>query len=38
MENTHPNPKLQTIDTKGSVTYIPAYQLSDSDSERAGRN
>lgn len=38
MENTHPNPDLQEIDEKGVVKYIPAYQLKDSQSERAGRN
>ena len=38
MEKTHPNPALQHIDSKGIVTYRPAYELTDSESERAGRN
>jgi len=38
IENTHPNPQLKQVDEKGIVSYRPAYQLSDQDSERAGRN
>lgn len=38
MENTHPNPQLKQVDKNGIVSYRPAYELSDQDSERAGRN
>ena len=38
IENTHPNPQLKRVDENGIVSYRPAYQLSDQDSERAGRN
>lgn len=38
MENTHPNPALQLIDTEGIVRYRPAYELTEEDRERAGRN
>lgn len=38
MENTHPNPRLQRIDAKGIITFGPAYELMEADSERAGRN
>ncbi|ELT90649.1 hypothetical protein CAPTEDRAFT_220999 [Capitella teleta] len=38
MENTHPNPALQLVDEKGSITYRPAHLLTDGMSERAGRN
>lgn len=38
IENTHPNPQLKRVDQNGIVSYCPAYELSDHDSERAGRN
>ena len=38
MENTHPNPTLQEVDSKGIISYQPAYRLKDGRSERAGRN
>lgn len=38
LENTHPNPQLRNIDSHGIVSYRPAYELTKSDSERAGRN
>ena len=38
IENTHPNPQLKQVDKNGIVSYRPAYELSDQDSERAGRN
>ena len=38
MENTHPNPALQVVDSKGIISYKPAYMLANGDSERAGRN
>ena len=38
IENTHPNPQLKRVDDDGIVSYRPAYELSDQDSERAGRN
>ena len=38
IENTHPNPQLKRVDESGIASYQPAYQLSDEDSERAGRN
>jgi len=38
IENTHPNPQLKRVDKNGIVSYRPAYELSDPDSERAGRN
>jgi len=38
LENTHPNPQLRDIDSRGIASYRPAYTLKDSDSERAGRN
>jgi len=38
IENTHPNPQLKRVDENGIVSYRPAYELSDQDSERAGRN
>ena len=38
MENTHPNPSLQTIDSKGNISYEPAFLLTDHMLERAGRN
>jgi len=38
IENTHPNPQLKLVDEKGIASYRPAYELSDQDSERAGRN
>ena len=38
MENTHPNPGLQVVDSKGIISYKPAYMLANGDSERAGRN
>jgi len=38
IENTHPNPQLKRVDETGIVSYRPAYELLDPDSERAGRN
>jgi FAD synthetase len=38
LENTHPNPELKIFDSHGVVSYRPAYELKDSNSERAGRN
>lgn len=38
IENTHPNPQLKHVDENGIASYRPAYQLSNQDSERAGRN
>jgi len=38
IENTHPNPQLKRVDKNGIVSYRPAYELSDPNSERAGRN
>jgi len=38
IENTHPNPELKLVDENNIVSYRPAYELSDQDSERAGRN
>lgn len=38
MENTHPNPALQIVDSKGIVRYRPAYELTQVNRERAGRN
>jgi FAD synthetase len=38
MENTHPNPGLRVIDSRGVVSYRPAHTLSEGQDERAGRN
>ncbi|KAK7099571.1 hypothetical protein V1264_003694 [Littorina saxatilis] len=38
MNNTHPNPSLQIVDSNGIVSYKPAYQLLDNGNERDGRN
>ena len=38
MENTHPNPDLKVTDDKGIVSYRPAYELTNYQQERAGRN
>ncbi|XP_064600367.1 FAD synthase-like isoform X2 [Liolophura sinensis] len=38
MDNTHPNPSLQYIDSHGVLRYKPAYQLSEDHRERDGRN
>ncbi|KAL8614318.1 hypothetical protein ACOMHN_007656 [Nucella lapillus] len=38
MNNTHPNPSLQFIDSNGIVSYRPAYQLVENGKERDGRN
>lgn len=37
MENTHPNPALQLVDAK-DIRYRPAYELTDENRERDGRN
>ncbi|XP_076450575.1 FAD synthase-like [Babylonia areolata] len=38
MNNTHPNPSLQVIDSHGIVSYKPAYLLMENGKERDGRN
>ena len=38
MNNTHPNPVLQYVDDRGVLAYKPAYELSDENKERDGRN
>ncbi|XP_076472188.1 FAD synthase-like isoform X2 [Babylonia areolata] len=38
MDNTHPNPSLQAMDSKGIVSYRPAYELTEDGKERDGRN
>lgn len=37
VNNTQPNPKLAYVDLCGSTAYLPAWQLMDGSSERAGR-
>ncbi|KAK3103212.1 hypothetical protein FSP39_017457 [Pinctada imbricata] len=38
MNNTHPNPILQYVDDRGILSYKPAYELTNEEKERDGRN
>ena len=37
IENTVPNPMLETKDAIGRVIYLPAHKLKDEEAERKGR-